>query len=94
MTIGACLPSCVSTSRPLIRILRAEFEDVTDLHRLVDFQLAGVTARQDSPKSPCAGQPLIDLNVTFDAHAANVMVVFIRAGRHVAAVFQTEVGDD
>jgi hypothetical protein len=38
--------------------------------------------------------PLIDFDVALDIDAANVMVIFVRAGRHVAATFETDVGDD
>ena len=78
-----------------IGILRAEFEDVTNLHRLENFERAGIAARTGFAGIDRAQVgPLIDLNVALDIDAAKVMVVFVGAGRHVAAALKREVGDD
>jgi len=50
---------------------------------------------QDSPEFTVAQVgPLIDFDIAFDIDAANVMVVFVRASRQVAAALQAEVRDD
>src|SRR5207248_4402958 len=76
-------------------ILRAEFEDMPNLHGRENFQPTGVAARTGFTGVDRAQVgPLIDFDIAFDVHAANVMVVFVRAGCHVAAPFEANVGDD
>ena len=68
---------------------------MANLHGLENFQRAGVTARTRFTGIDCTQVgPLIDFDIAFDFDAANVMLVFVCAGRHVAAAVQTEVRDD
>src|SRR6185295_10732231 len=75
-------------------ILRAEFEDVTNLHALENFERAIVTAWTSLARTYCSEvSPLIDFDIAFDVDATNVMVVFVGAGGHVATALETLVGN-
>ena len=96
MTMGTSLPSAVRTFAPIdCGVLCAEFEDVTNLHGFENFQHAMVAARA---RFTCVDRaqisPAIDFNVAFDIDAANVMVVFVGAGGHVATTLKPGVGHD
>ena len=78
-----------------LRILCAEFEDVTNLHCLENFQCAFVTTRTTLAGNNSAQVgPTIWLDIAFNLNPAQVMVVFIGAGRHVGPVLETKVRDN
>ena len=67
----------------------SRLEDVANLHRLENFERAFVTARTafagtDAPQV----SPLIGFDVSFNLHAAQVVIVFVGAGRHVVSTLQ------
>jgi hypothetical protein len=68
---------------------------VADLHRLEDVERAGVAARARLAGGDRAEVgPEVGLDVAFDVHAAQVVLVFVGAGRHAAPAAQRLVGDD
>ena len=68
---------------------------MTDLHSFVDFEHSGFATWTGFAGSHGAQvSPLIDLDIAFDIDTAKVMVIFVGAGGHVAATFQTQIGDD
>ena len=74
-------------------VFRTELEDVTDLHRFENFQCAYVTTRTTLAGSNTAQvSPLIRLYVSFNFHASQVVIVFVRSCGHVAPRFESEVG--
>src|SRR5260370_31944713 len=86
-----CQHSCAHR----LGILRSEFEDVPDFHRFVNFQDTRLATRTRFTRRNCPQvSPLIHFDVPFNIDAANMMVVFVGAGRHVAATFQSQVSKD
>src|SRR5205823_1959155 len=70
-------------------------KDVTDFHRFENFQCSGVAAWTILARVDCAQiGPLIDFDVALDIDAANVTVVFVGAGGHVATTAQIIVSDN
>src|SRR5262245_13223486 len=76
-------------------ILCAEFEDVANLHGFENFEYSTVAVRTGFTgiHGPEIG-PLINFDVTLDVDATNVMIVFVRASRHVVAALEAIVGND
>src|ERR1041385_4312350 len=76
-------------------VFGSKFEDVTDLHRFEDFELAAVTTRTGLARFNRAQvRPLVDLDIAFDSHTANVMVILVGARGHVAAAAKSFISDD
>src|SRR5438067_10259872 len=68
------------------RIFRAELEDVTYLKSLEDFERARFALRAAFARCDCPEiNPAVNRNVARDVDAAQMVVILIRAGRHVAA---------
>src|SRR5205085_3383223 len=77
------------------RILRAELEDMPDLQRLEDFKRAALAIRTTLARCDRAQVgPTVGAYVALDVHAAQVVIVLVRAGCHIVTACKCVIGDN